>query len=84
VVRWVLNAPNGSTNSAPAEKLIHAVQAACEYSWRTPPSRSRRRTFRSTILAGSVKTHVQSLQRKLGARNRVEMAAWAWQSGLVE
>ncbi|MER6949780.1 response regulator transcription factor [Nonomuraea sp. NPDC000554] len=36
------------------------------------------------IAPSTVKTHVQSLQRKLGARNRVEMAAWAWRTGLVE
>jgi AraC family transcriptional regulator len=39
---------------APAENYIHADQAACEYSWRTPPSRSRRRTFKLTILTGSM------------------------------
>jgi hypothetical protein len=39
---------------APADNSIHAGQAACEYSWRTPPSRSRRRTFRSMIRSGSV------------------------------
>lgn len=39
---------------APAEKPIYAGQAAWEYSWRTPPSRSRRRTFRSMIRSGSV------------------------------
>ncbi|MEV4009892.1 tyrosine-type recombinase/integrase [Nonomuraea angiospora] len=40
--------------TAPAENSIHAGQAACEYSWRTPPSRSRRRTFRSMNRSGSV------------------------------
>jgi ATP/maltotriose-dependent transcriptional regulator MalT len=32
----------GRSNSAPAENSIRAVQAACEYSWRAPPSQSRR------------------------------------------
>ena len=40
--------------TAPAENSIRAGQAACEYSWRTPPSRSRRRMFRSVIRSGSV------------------------------
>ncbi|MGH8918075.1 MAG: response regulator [Actinomycetes bacterium] len=30
---------------------------------------------------GTVKSHLASLQDKLAARNRVELAAWAWQSG---
>ena len=33
------------------------------------------------ISLSTVKTHLGSLQDKLGARNRVELAAWAWQSG---
>jgi len=28
----------------------------------------------------TVKTHLNSIQLKLAARNRVEIAAWAWQS----
>lgn len=31
-----------------------------------------------------VKSHLASLQTKLGARNRVELAAWAWQSGRMD
>lgn len=33
------------------------------------------------ISLGTVKTHLSSLQDKLGARNRVELAAFAWHSG---
>jgi DNA-binding NarL/FixJ family response regulator len=33
------------------------------------------------ITAGTVKTHLANIQRKLGARNRVEVAAWMWESG---
>lgn len=32
---------------------------------------------------GTVKTHLGNLQAKLGARNRVELAAWAWETGRV-
>lgn len=39
---------------APADNSIRAGQAACEYSWRTPASLSRRRMFRSMIRPGSV------------------------------
>lgn len=33
---------------------------------------------------GTVKTHLASVQRKLGVRNRVAVAAWAWDTGQVE
>ncbi|GAA2438605.1 response regulator transcription factor [Actinomadura vinacea] len=35
------------------------------------------------VSLSTVKTHLGSVQRKLGARNRVEIAAWAWESGLM-
>ncbi|MEV7076174.1 response regulator [Streptomyces sp. NPDC091972] len=33
------------------------------------------------IAPGTVKNHVAAVQRKLGARNRVGIAAWAWETG---
>ncbi|MEW9534638.1 response regulator [Microbispora sp. NPDC049125] len=33
------------------------------------------------ISPGTVKNHVAGIQRKLGARNRVGIAAWAWDTG---
>jgi len=36
-----------------------------------------------TISLSTVKTHLASVQGKLGARNRTEIAIWAWESGLV-
>ncbi|MFE5140666.1 response regulator [Streptomyces fagopyri] len=36
------------------------------------------------ISVGTVKTHLSNVQTKLGARNRVEIAAWAWETGLVD
>jgi DNA-binding NarL/FixJ family response regulator len=35
------------------------------------------------ISVGTVKTHLGSVQAKLTARNRVEIAAWAWERKLV-
>jgi len=35
------------------------------------------------ISLSTVKSHVASIQAKLGLRNRVEVAAWAWESRLV-
>lgn len=34
------------------------------------------------ISLGTVKSHLSSLQRKLRVRNRVGIAAWAWEAGL--
>ncbi|GLW48100.1 DNA-binding response regulator [Streptomyces sp. NBRC 14336] len=36
------------------------------------------------ISAGTVKTHIANVQRKLDARNRVGIAAWVWGNGLME
>ncbi|MCE7082407.1 response regulator transcription factor [Streptomyces sp. ST2-7A] len=36
-----------------------------------------------TIGVGTVKTHLTNVQRKWGARNRVEIAARAWETGLA-
>ncbi|UBU09256.1 response regulator [Nonomuraea gerenzanensis] len=36
-----------------------------------------------TISLGTVKTHIGHIQRKVGAANRVGIAAWAWSTGQV-
>ncbi|MFC9882298.1 response regulator [Streptomyces libani] len=35
------------------------------------------------ISPGTAKTHLANIQSKLKVRNRVEIAAWAWQTGLI-
>jgi len=35
------------------------------------------------VTVSTVKTHVTHVQDKLCARNRVEIAVWAWRTGLV-
>lgn len=35
------------------------------------------------ISPGTVKTHLANIQRKTGARNRVAIAAWAWETGNI-
>jgi DNA-binding NarL/FixJ family response regulator len=36
------------------------------------------------VSLSTVKTHLASVQLKLGARNRVEIAAWAWEAGYAQ
>jgi DNA-binding NarL/FixJ family response regulator len=36
------------------------------------------------VLLSTVKSHLASIQQKLGLRNRVEIAAWAWETGLID
>jgi DNA-binding NarL/FixJ family response regulator len=35
------------------------------------------------VSLSTVKTHLANIQQKIHARNRVEIAAWAWESGTV-
>jgi DNA-binding CsgD family transcriptional regulator len=35
------------------------------------------------ITLSTVKSHLASAQAKLSARNRTEIAIWAWQNGLL-
>jgi len=36
------------------------------------------------ISLSTVKSHLTSIHNKLGVRNRVEIAAWAWETGLIQ
>ena len=36
------------------------------------------------ISLSTVKSHLASIQDKLGVRNRVEIAAWTWETGLIQ
>ncbi|WP_052863276.1 response regulator [Streptomyces niger] len=36
------------------------------------------------VTLSTVKTHLGNVQRKLAARNRVEIAAWCWENGLCD
>jgi DNA-binding NarL/FixJ family response regulator len=37
-----------------------------------------------TISTGTVKTHIANIAAKLGVRNRVGIAAWAWAHGVAQ
>ncbi len=54
----------------PCRKLIHAGHAACRYSWRMPPRRSRLRMSRPAIWSGSV------VDAGSGCRGRVFAMPW--------
>lgn len=36
------------------------------------------------ISLSTVKSHLASIQHKLRVRNRVEIAGWAWETGLIQ
>ena len=36
------------------------------------------------ISLSTVKTHITRIQNKLGARNRVEIAAWSWENRIMD
>jgi DNA-binding NarL/FixJ family response regulator len=36
------------------------------------------------VSLSTVKTHLASMQGKLGVRNRVEIAAWIWENGALQ
>ncbi|MFM9594843.1 response regulator [Streptomyces scabiei] len=38
---------------------------------------------RLVVSLSTVKTHLANIQQKIDARNRVEIAAWAWEQGMV-
>lgn len=71
-------APSGATTTEPlTERELDVVRAA---------ARGLTNTEIGTELylsLSTVKTHLAAVQAKIGARNRVEVAAWAWRTGLM-
>jgi DNA-binding NarL/FixJ family response regulator len=66
-----------STTEALTERELDVVRAA---------ARGLTNTEIGTELylsLSTVKTHLAAVQAKIGARNRVEVAAWAWRTGLM-
>jgi len=66
-----------STTEALTERELDVVRAA---------ARGLTNTEIGTELylsLSTVKTHLAAVQAKVGARNRVEVAAWAWRTGLM-
>ncbi|MFE6894173.1 response regulator [Streptomyces sp. NPDC057694] len=74
-------------NSAPAPREPHAALSARENDLVRLVARGLTNAEIAAdlgISVGTVKTHLTNVQGKLSARNRVEIAAWAWESGLVD
>ncbi|WP_370013374.1 response regulator transcription factor [Nocardiopsis sp. Huas11] len=76
--------------AAPAAKAA-PVAATGTRTATTEVSRSiaRGRTNQETadelfISLGTVKDHLSAIQAKLGPRNRIEVAAWAWENRLMD
>jgi DNA-binding NarL/FixJ family response regulator len=70
-------APAASTAEPLTERELDVVKAA---------ARGLTNTEIGTELylsLSTVKTHLAAVQAKIGARNRVEVAAWAWRTGLM-
>lgn len=70
-------APKETTTEPLTERELDVVKAA---------ARGLTNTEIGTELylsLSTVKTHLAAVQAKIGARNRVEVAAWAWRTGLM-
>ncbi|MDL5155223.1 response regulator [Actinomycetospora termitidis] len=74
-------APGPSSSRAPSEPLTgrETEVVAAVASGDTNPEIAER----LVISLSTVKVHVAAAQRKIGARNRTEIAVWAWETGLA-
>ena len=69
--------------TAPADRAAH--RAGRRRSWSPSPGGWTNAEIADElhISLSTVKTHLASLMRKLGARNRVEIAMWAYETGRI-
>ncbi|AOS66018.1 response regulator [Actinoalloteichus hymeniacidonis] len=75
------NAPAKSTVRQPADALTdREVDVVREVARGCTNTEIGTELFMSL---STVKTHLAAVQQKLGVRNRVEIAAWAWRSGMM-
>lgn len=75
-------AGTGSPSDEPAEPLTERERDVAQAA-----ARGLTNTEIGTELylsLSTVKTHLAAVQAKIGARNRVEVAAWAWRTGLMK
>jgi DNA-binding NarL/FixJ family response regulator len=81
LLRHVASAPASATrrHAAPlSEREIEVVQAIAKGRTNTEIAADL------FISLSTVKSHLNSIHNKLGVRNRVEIAGWAWETGLIQ
>lgn len=70
--------PGGNAASHLSEREIEVVRAIAR-------GRTNREIAAELFISlSTVKSHLSGIQTKLGLRNRVEVAAWAWENRVVE
>ncbi|MFF0291210.1 response regulator [Streptomyces sp. NPDC005262] len=77
----------GLNRAVPTRRTVHSALSARELDLVRLVARGLTNAEIATelsIAVGTVKTHLGNVQTKLSARNRVEIAAWAWGTGLVD
>ncbi len=75
-------APADSPTPAPASPAVPLTEREGEVLAAVATGRTNAEIADELYISlSTVKTHLASLQDKIGARNRVELAAWAWRSG---
>lgn len=74
--------PEAATSEPPAQPIAPLTDREEEVLRAAARGRSNAEIARELhISLSTVKTHLASLQDKVGARNRVELAGWAWRTG---
>jgi DNA-binding NarL/FixJ family response regulator len=78
-VRLLAHLPAGPTGSEPllTDRELDVVRALATGRTNTEIAADL------YVSLSTVKTHLNRIHAKLGARNRVEVAAWAWRSGIA-
>nr|WP_202523472.1 response regulator transcription factor [Kitasatospora sp. SID7827] len=87
-VRLLRDLGHGPAAPRPPQPAESAVEPLTEREWEIVELVAQGRTNAEIgaglfISAGTVKTHLANVQGKLGTRNRVAIAAWAWRTGRI-
>ena len=84
-VRLLAHFSAPDTRAAPEQPTIPLTEREEEVLRAAARGRSNAEIAEELFISlGTVKTHLSSLQDKVGARNRVELAAFAWRSGRMQ
>lgn len=81
-VRLLAHFSEATPTTAPVQPVVPLTDREEDVLRATARGRSNAEIARELFISlGTVKSHLSSLQDKVGARNRVELAAFAWQTG---